>query len=161
MLGKVEFTDDISRELSTLLLEAIRGDSNLEMEWLWFASRMTEIFEREYCLKRALYINPCNHATQYELHQITKCRRRAISPEHTTGGRYNWARRKILERLRHMMQQTIGQFVRLFKRRDPVRSRDLHDGSSITPILYAKADQYIDGKNTLQANAEATPIENR
>lgn len=134
MLGKVELADDTPIEPSTLLIEAIRGDSNLELEWLWFASRTTDMLEREYCLKRALYINPRNQATRNELHQITKCRRQATDPEHTTEGWYNRTRSKTLERLRHMMHQTRGQFARLFKRHDPVRPHVAHDGSGITPI---------------------------
>ncbi|MEP7286620.1 MAG: hypothetical protein ABI947_12730 [Chloroflexota bacterium] len=44
--------------LSYLLAEAIRNDSNLEMDWLWLAKHLVVESEKRYCLYRALYINP-------------------------------------------------------------------------------------------------------
>lgn len=56
---------------SPILVEALCSDSNLEMEWLWYACRMPTVAEREYCLKRALHINPNNRSIQDELRRMT------------------------------------------------------------------------------------------
>ena len=41
-----------------LFAQALHENSNLELDWLWYASNMTRDTERRYCLKRALEINP-------------------------------------------------------------------------------------------------------
>jgi hypothetical protein len=41
---------------SPLLAFAIRENSNLESNWLWYASRMLEEQERQYCLAYAAWI---------------------------------------------------------------------------------------------------------
>ena len=41
-----------------LFAEALHGNSNLELDWLWYAANMTRDIERRYCLQRALEINP-------------------------------------------------------------------------------------------------------
>ena len=41
-----------------LFAQALHENSNLEMDWLWYAANMTRDVERRYCLKRALEINP-------------------------------------------------------------------------------------------------------
>ncbi len=117
MLNKTKFPDNMPGKSSMLLIEAIRDGSNLEMEWLWFASRMTDMIEREYCLKRALYINPRNQATRHELYQIARLRRRVVNPKHIIEYRHNWVRSKTFERLRRMTRQIGGQFVHLLMRR--------------------------------------------
>jgi hypothetical protein len=42
---------------SPLLAFAIRENSNLESNWQWYASRMLEEEERQYCLAYAAWIN--------------------------------------------------------------------------------------------------------
>lgn len=41
-----------------LFAAALADDSNLEFDWLWYASNMVGAVERRYCLHRALAINP-------------------------------------------------------------------------------------------------------
>jgi hypothetical protein len=41
-----------------LFAQALRDDSNLEMDWLWLATRVRTDGQRSYCLRRALRINP-------------------------------------------------------------------------------------------------------
>ncbi|MBZ0292297.1 MAG: hypothetical protein K8L99_06985 [Anaerolineae bacterium] len=43
---------------SPVFAEALRADSNYEMDWLWVAAKVSSQQERQYCLERALYINP-------------------------------------------------------------------------------------------------------
>ena len=52
--------EEISADQSTedLFAQALRDDSNLEMDWLWLATRMRTDSQRVYCLRRALQINP-------------------------------------------------------------------------------------------------------
>jgi len=38
--------------------QALHENSNLELDWLWYAANMTVETERCYCLQRALEINP-------------------------------------------------------------------------------------------------------
>jgi hypothetical protein len=51
------------RELDTarsarLFAQALQENSNLELDWLWYAANMSRDIERRYCLQRALEINP-------------------------------------------------------------------------------------------------------
>ena len=41
-----------------LFLQGLRENSNLEMDWLWLATRVSSDGQRRYCLRRALTINP-------------------------------------------------------------------------------------------------------
>ena len=41
-----------------LFAQALRDDSNLEMDWLWIATKVLTDGQRAYCLRRALRINP-------------------------------------------------------------------------------------------------------
>ena len=43
---------------SDLFVQALRDDSNLEMDWLWLFTQVSSVAERRYCLDRALAINP-------------------------------------------------------------------------------------------------------
>jgi hypothetical protein len=52
-----------SREFDTarsarLFAQALHENSNLELDWLWYAANMTRDLERRYCITRALEINP-------------------------------------------------------------------------------------------------------
>lgn len=55
------------RTASTLFIEALRADSNLEMDWLWLAEQEISASERAYSLRRALRINPESRAAQQAL----------------------------------------------------------------------------------------------
>lgn len=46
------------RYVSPMLCQALQDEPNLEIEWLWYASRMRRADERRYCLQCALEINP-------------------------------------------------------------------------------------------------------
>jgi hypothetical protein len=60
-----------------LFIEAIEDDSNLEMDWLWFATKVTSNSQRQYCLQRALHINPHSRLAKRGLAQL---RRRPNQP---------------------------------------------------------------------------------
>jgi hypothetical protein len=53
-----------------LFISGLREDSNLEMDWLWLASRVSEDGQRRYCFRRALAINPESHLAQRGLAQL-------------------------------------------------------------------------------------------
>jgi hypothetical protein len=55
---------------SITLQQAINEDSNLEIDWLWFAEQMTDPAEIRYCLSRALYINPNSRAATAQLQAL-------------------------------------------------------------------------------------------
>lgn len=59
---RIAFADTKTLELPTamsdLLMQAVRENSNYELDWLWFASQTQSEAERLYCLGRAHYINP-------------------------------------------------------------------------------------------------------
>jgi len=40
-----------------LFAQALRDDSNLELDWLWLATKVRTDGQRSYCLRRALRIN--------------------------------------------------------------------------------------------------------
>ena len=54
-----------------LFLRALREDSNLEMDWLWYAANITGVSERRHCLKRALAINPDSDLAKRALAQLS------------------------------------------------------------------------------------------
>lgn len=41
-----------------LFAQAVQESSNLELDWLWYATQMTDVAEQRYCLLQALEINP-------------------------------------------------------------------------------------------------------
>jgi hypothetical protein len=49
---------------SKLFAQAVRDNSNLELDWLWLAGVVTREQERDYCFERAQQINPHNTAAQ-------------------------------------------------------------------------------------------------
>jgi hypothetical protein len=51
--------------------DALREDSNLEMDWLWWATRVTAVPEQRYCLLRALWINPRSDLARHELAKLS------------------------------------------------------------------------------------------
>jgi hypothetical protein len=53
-----------------LFLQAVREDSNLEMDWLWLATRVSSPAQRRYALRRALRINPHSALARRGLAQL-------------------------------------------------------------------------------------------
>jgi hypothetical protein len=45
-------------QMSGLLAQAFSEDSNLGLDWLWYATQMHDVYERRYCLERAQHIYP-------------------------------------------------------------------------------------------------------
>src|SRR5215212_4044239 len=45
-------------QMSRLLAQAFAENSNLELDWLWYASQMHDVDERRYCVERAQHIYP-------------------------------------------------------------------------------------------------------
>ena len=59
---------------SDLFVQAIREDSNLEMDWLWLFSQVSSTSERRYCLDRALAINPDSEMARAEYTRLLMAR---------------------------------------------------------------------------------------
>jgi hypothetical protein len=51
---------------SDLFAQALRDDSNLEMDWLWLFSQVSSVTEQRYCLDQALAINPYSEMARSE-----------------------------------------------------------------------------------------------
>jgi len=54
----------------TLFAEAVRDGWNMEMDWLWLATKVTIDAHRRYCLERALKINPDSEMAKLGLRQL-------------------------------------------------------------------------------------------
>jgi hypothetical protein len=52
--------------------QALEEDSNLEMDWLWLATRVTSTAQRRYALERALRINPRSAVAKRGLKQLRR-----------------------------------------------------------------------------------------
>ena len=59
-------------------MQGLREDSNLEMDWLWLASRVSDDGQRRYCFRRALAINPESQLAQRGLAQLLKPSRKPL-----------------------------------------------------------------------------------
>lgn len=57
---------------SVLFLQALRDDSNQELDWLWLAHQNVSDRERIYALRRALFINPGNEFAQRALTHLIR-----------------------------------------------------------------------------------------
>ena len=55
-----------------LFIQALHENSNLELDWLWYAANMTGDVERRYCLNRALAINPHSSLARSALAKLPK-----------------------------------------------------------------------------------------
>ena len=55
--------------------QALRDDSNQELDWLWAYMQVTREDQRRYCLERALAINPKSEVALRELAQLRAGRR--------------------------------------------------------------------------------------
>ena len=53
-----------------LFAQALQEDSRLELDWLWFASKMTSSAHQRYCLRRALEINPASETARRALAKL-------------------------------------------------------------------------------------------
>ncbi len=56
--------------IDDLFLQAVREDSNLEMDWLWLATTVSSNAQRSYALDRALHINPWSASAKREIRQL-------------------------------------------------------------------------------------------
>jgi len=56
--------------------QALRDDSNQELDWLWAYVQVTREDQRRYCLKRALAISPKSEMALRELARLDSGRRR-------------------------------------------------------------------------------------
>jgi hypothetical protein len=66
---------------AALFAEAVAANSNLELDWLWLYSRMTGAYERGYCLRKALAINPASELARRELAALERAGApRALAP---------------------------------------------------------------------------------
>ena len=55
--------------------QALRDDSNQELDWLWVYVQVTRDEQRRYCLERALAINPKSEMALREFAQLRSDRR--------------------------------------------------------------------------------------
>jgi hypothetical protein len=53
-----------------LFAQALQEESNLELDWLWYAVNMTTDVQRRYCFRRALAINPDSELAKRALAQL-------------------------------------------------------------------------------------------
>lgn len=50
-----------------LFVQAVCDNSNLELDWLWLATKLVREHEKRYCWEQALRINPRSEAARREL----------------------------------------------------------------------------------------------
>ena len=63
--------DPVATERATQLFAQARDeDSNLELDWLWYAANMTSTAHRRYCLRRAIEINPDSEMARRQLAKL-------------------------------------------------------------------------------------------
>ena len=53
-----------------LFAQALHEESNLELDWLWYAANMTTDAQRRYCFRRALAIYPDSELANRALAQL-------------------------------------------------------------------------------------------
>jgi hypothetical protein len=69
--------DPVAAERAAQLFAQARDeDSNLELDWLWYAAKMTSSAHKRYCLRRALEINPHSEMARSELAKLALCENR-------------------------------------------------------------------------------------
>ena len=61
-----------------LFMQAIYDDSNLEMDWLWLATKVNSNSQRRYALLRALRINPRSGPAKRGLAQLNQGRNQPL-----------------------------------------------------------------------------------
>lgn len=61
-----------------LFMEGLRENSNLEMDWLWLASKIDDAGKQRYCFRRALAINPESRLAQRGLARLLRPPRRPL-----------------------------------------------------------------------------------
>jgi hypothetical protein len=70
-----ESTEDLefaTARATQLFAQALHENSNLEMDWLWYAANMRSVAERRYCLHHALAINPHSGLARSALAKLPK-----------------------------------------------------------------------------------------
>src|SRR3954451_4438649 len=60
--------------VSALFAQAVRENSNLELDWLWLATQVRVAAEQRYCYARALDINPSSAPARRALAQFPPVR---------------------------------------------------------------------------------------
>ena len=70
--SRAAYTDCPEDEVFT---QALRDDSNQELDWLWTYIQVTGDVQRRYCLEQALAINPKSEMALRELAQLQASRR--------------------------------------------------------------------------------------
>jgi len=63
---------DVETAAADELAQVLRDDSNLEMDWLWLATKVESNWLRRYCLQRALLINPHSALAKRGLAQLKR-----------------------------------------------------------------------------------------
>jgi len=68
----VERLEFATARATKLFIQALHENSNLELDWLWYAANMTGDLERRYCLNRAFAINPQSSLARSALAKLPK-----------------------------------------------------------------------------------------
>ncbi len=55
-----------------IFMQALQEGSNLEIDWLWLATKVSSTAQRRYALQRALRINPRSARAKRGLEQICR-----------------------------------------------------------------------------------------
>jgi hypothetical protein len=76
---QVVLADPTPVSTSTLFAQAMRDNSNLELDWLWLAAQVTQVHEQQDCYARALYINPASEPARQGLRRLA-ARPRTAAP---------------------------------------------------------------------------------
>ena len=71
-MESVERLEFATARATHLFAQALHEDSNLELDWLWYAANMTSATKRRFCLQRALTINPHSDLAHSALAKLSK-----------------------------------------------------------------------------------------
>jgi hypothetical protein len=74
----IERLEFATARATQLFAQALHENSNLELDWLWYAANMTSDVERRYCLDRALTINPHSDLACSALAKLPKQARQSV-----------------------------------------------------------------------------------
>ena len=67
---QVVLSDPTLAPSSPLFAQAVRKNSNLELDWLRLAAQVTQAHEQRYCFERAVCINPASAPARRALRQL-------------------------------------------------------------------------------------------
>jgi hypothetical protein len=69
LLFEVEQKNEAS-QANLLFNQAVQEGWNLELDWLWLATRVTLKAQQQYCFEQALFINPNSQSAKQALKRL-------------------------------------------------------------------------------------------